>query len=262
MSLVLALFVFSIYFSKAIFLELFYIFPITMASWYGSKKSGLILAMVSTLLLLFLRALNEGFDIFVLLNYSLPCAISFSFLAILITNFRIVHRIEIAAADTDSLTNINNSRSFYVELANELVRSSRYSHVFSLAYLDIDNFKRVNDARGHGEGDNLLIEVANSLTESLRKTDIIARIGGDEFACLLPETGQEEAKAAFLKASELLESRMSKSSWPVTFSVGLVTFETIPVDIKEVMKVADELMYSVKNSIKDNISYKIWHGKV
>ena len=260
--MVLVLTIFSVLFGSTTTLEFFYTIPITIASWYGSKKSGVLLALSSTILLFLTKTWHEGFQGTTILSYSLPCAISLSILAILITNFRNVHRSESTAADTDYLTNIYNSRGFYIELANELVRSSRYEHVFSLAYIDIDNFKLVNDSRGHLAGDQLLIEVASSLKESLRATDTVARLGGDEFSCLLPETGQEEAKAAFAKASELLVQRMKNSNWPVTFSVGIVTFETMPEDIKEAMKVADELMYSVKNLDKNNVSYKIWHGKV
>ncbi len=252
----------TVLFGKDLFLEVFYIFPITIASWYGSSKAGVALALFSTLILLLIYAYQERIDAIALFYYGLSCAVSFSILAILITNFRNVHRVESIAADTDSLTNVYNSRGFYIELANELVRSSRYEHIFSLAYIDIDDFKAINDSHGHPVGDQLLIEVAACLKDSLRATDTIARLGGDEFACLLPETGQEEAKAAFKKASQQLEKRMTYCKWPVTFSVGLVTFEVMPDDIKEVIKIADDLMYSVKNSDKNNISYKIWQGKV
>lgn len=258
----LALCVFSIALDKIIFLDLFYLIPITLTSWYGSRKSGIFLALASSILLLFVKTLQTEFNAIIIVTYTLPCLISFSFLAILITDFRNVHRVEETAADTDLLTNINNSRGFYVELANELVRSVRYNHMFSVAYIDIDNFKAINDSLGHGAGDKLLIEVANGLKGSLRETDTVARLGGDEFACLLPETEQNEAKAAFSKASTILQERMQLHDWPVGFSVGLVTFETMPVDIKEAMKIADELMYSVKKSEKNNISYKVWHGKV
>jgi len=261
LAIVLTLCFFSAIFAKVIFLELFYIFPITLASWYGSKKSGLILALQVSLLLLLIKGFQSEFGASSILGYGLPCIISFSVLALLVTNFRNVHRVESTAADTDHLTSVFNARGFYIELANELLRSSRYEHIFSLAYIDIDNFKYVNDSQGHAEGDRLLIEVARCLKEALRATDIVARLGGDEFACLLPETKQEEAKAAFLKASELLQSKMRISDWPVSFSVGLVTFETIPADIKEAMKIADDLMYSVKKSEKNNISYNVWHGK-
>lgn len=258
---VLILCFFSAIFSKIIFLELFYVFPITLAAWYGSKKSGLILALLASLLVFLVKGFQYEFSISNALGYSLPCIISFSVLALLITNFRSVHREECSAADTDYLTSILNARGFYIELANELLRSSRYKHIFSLAYIDIDNFKFINDSQGHAEGDSLLIEVARCLKEALRTTDIIGRLGGDEFACLLPETKQEEAKAAFLKASKLLQSQMEINDWSVTFSVGLVTFETIPADIREAMKIADDLMYSVKKLKKDNISYTVWCEK-
>ena len=107
----------------------------------------------------------------------------------------------------------------------------------------------------------MLVEVANCLRSQLRKSDTVARLGGDEYACLLPETEQDSAKKAFLKVRNFLQHRMSEKNWPVSFSIGLVTFETPPEDIKEAMKVADELMYSVKNKQKNNIAYKVWHGK-
>lgn len=248
-------------FNEIIILEIFYIFPIILTSWYGSKKSGILLALTAVSLIFLIEIYNKKLDSNNILGYALPLLISFLALAILITNFRNVHRVESTAADTDSLTHINNSRGFYIELANELLRSSRYQHIFSLAYIDIDNFKAINDSVGHAEGDRLLIEVARSLKSSLRVTDTVARLGGDEFACLLPETEQKEAKTAFAKASELLANKMKKGKWPVSFSIGLVTFETMPNDIKQAMKISDDLMYSVKHADKDNISYKIWHGK-
>lgn len=110
-------------------------------------------------------------------------------------------------------------------------------------------------------GDTLLVEVANCLKSQLRKSDTVARLGGDEYACLLPETEQDSAKKAFLKVSNFLQQRMNEKDWPVSFSIGLVTFEKTPEDIKEAMKVADDLMYSVKNKEKNNIAYRVWYGK-
>lgn len=97
---------------------------------------------------------------------------------------------------------------------------------------------------------------------SLRATDVIARLGGDEYACLLPETKQEEAKSAFLKASDLLNERMKKHKWEVSFSIGVVTFENLPEDIKEAIDITDKLMYSVKNVDKDNVAYQVYQAKV
>jgi len=244
--------------------EPFYAIPITLASWYGTRKSGILLALISMLLLILAKLLIShdfsGFEISLLEDIS--HAIAYVLLAIIVTRFRNLHRVEVLAADTDTLTGIGNPRSFYSDLADELVRSLRYGRIFSLAYLDIDNFKYINDSRGHAEGDKLLVEVASCLNTNLRKTDVAARIGGDEFACLFPETGQAEARIAFEKMHDMLQTRMKKYGWPVTFSAGLVTFDTPPKDTKEALKIADELMYSIKNGKKNNIAYKVWNGKI
>ena len=187
--------------------------------------------------------------------------IAYSLLAIITTNFRSVHRVEVVAADTDSLTRILNHRGFYAVFSIELLRSIRYKHMFSLAYLDIDNFKFINDSLGHSVGDKLLVEVAKCLKSALRVTDSVARLGGDEFACLLPETKPDAAKKVFAKVRDMLSKSMERFNRPVSFSVGVVTFETPPDDIKEAIKIADDLMYNVKKGKKNNIAYRIWRGK-
>lgn len=250
-------------FGDIVFLEPFYAIPIALASWYGSRKSGILLTLLSALLLVLVEVflLQSHMSIATYLFQSLSYIFAYLGLAIIVTSFRNIHRIEAIAADTDDLTGISNSRSFYVELANELVRSHRYEHVFSLAYLDIDDFKHINDSQGHLEGDRLLIEVAKCLKTTLRKTDTAARLGGDEFACLFPETDQDNAKIAFANTSEMLKKRMKEHGWDVTFSAGLVTFDTIPDDVKEALNVADELMYSVKHGEKNNVAFRVWHSK-
>jgi diguanylate cyclase (GGDEF)-like protein len=262
LTMVLVLSGVKVFFGHSVFLDPFYALPITLASWYGSRKTGVALSVISSALLFLIDGFQVAFSVSGFFTYGLPCALSFSALAILITNFRNVHREESLAADTDLLTNILNARGFYAELANELLRSIRYKHTFSLAYLDIDNFKNVNDSKGHAEGDKLLAEVALCLKYSVRATDIVARLGGDEFVLLFPEAEQVESQAAIEKTSKALQARMRRFHWPVSFSIGLVTFETMPTDIKEAMEIADDLMYSVKRGGKNSISYKIWHGKI
>lgn len=257
---VLLLGVVSALFNTRFLHEIFYVFPIIVTSWYGSKRSGIVLSTLAASLLLMIKAYQQSFQLILVYSYWLPCLLSFYALAVLITNFRNVHRVESVAADTDSLTGINNPRGFYAELANELLRSSRYDHRFSLAFLDIDDFKRVNDTLGHAEGDRLLKEVAACLKDTLRATDVVGRLGGDEFACLLPETGQNEASEAFSKLTGELKSRMARSNWKVGFSVGLVTFERLPEDVKEALRAADELMYSVKNSDKNSVAHRVWRN--
>jgi len=261
--LILILGVMQFLFRETVTIAPLYIFPILFSSWYGSKITGILSAFLSTLVFIIIEtAYNRVLPTFnELLLLSAPYLTAYVLLAILIINFRDVHRIEVYAADTDNLTGLHSARSFYVELANELLRSKRYDHVFSLAYLDVDNFKSINDSLGHREGDKLLKEVANCLVSSLRGTDVIARLGGDEYACLLHETNQQKAKSAFLKTVDLLNKRMVKNKWDVSFSIGVMTFENIPEDIKEAIDLADKLMYSVKNDNKDNIAYQVYQVK-
>ncbi len=235
-----------------------FVLPVLLVSWYGSSKAGVglaIFAAFSSLLASKWQVLSPStgavYDF-------LAALFAYLFLAILVTNFRKVHGVEVIAADTDALTGVSSPRYFYAGIANEILRSNRYGHIFSLIYIDIDDFKKVNDTFGHSMGDNLLRMVANCLKSAFRATDTVARIGGDEFVCLMPETEQDKAKVAILKAEKSLQKSMKLNNWEVTFSIGVVTFESLPDDIHEALKIADELMYSVKNGNKNDIAFKVW----
>ncbi len=253
----------SIIVGNVSYFEPLFVLPVVLISWYSSKSVIFLFAAFTTSVVLITINIIEGspFDTNTLLFYGMPHFFAYLVLALLITNFKNVYTKENIAADTDALTGICNSRSFYLSLANEIIRSSRFNHVFTLAYIDIDDFKEINDSLGHSAGDRLLKEVAFCLKNTLRKTDVVARLGGDEFACLLPESEQADAKIAFSKMSKLLNDKMESQDWKVTFSVGIVTFEEIPEDLNEAIKITDELMYSVKNKTKNNVAYKNWYGK-
>jgi diguanylate cyclase (GGDEF)-like protein len=244
--------------TKFIYLEPFLVIPIVFASWYGANKAGVLLASISAVVLAVSREwLNtSSFNVEFAIYDGASHFLAYSILAILITNFRSVHRVEVVAADTDSLTGLHNPRSFYVELGNELLRSNRFKRIFSLGYIDVDNFKNINDSLGHPIGDELLVEVAKCLKSSLRATDTVSRLGGDEFACLLPETGRKDAENLFSKVKNILSESMRSHDWPVSFSIGVVTFESLPKDAKQAILIADNLMYSVKNDNKNNTVYK------
>ena len=156
---------------------------------------------------------------------------------------------------TDFMTGIINLRAFYEVAALELQRSARYRHPLSVAYMDVDNFKQVNDERGHNVGDALLKEVAQALRGCLRQTDIVARMGGDEFIVLLPEADEASAKAAITKALKSLHQAMEQGGWAVTFSVGVATFYETPTDVNEMIREVDELMYSVKTAGKNSVRF-------
>jgi diguanylate cyclase (GGDEF)-like protein len=142
----------------------------------------------------------------------------------------------------------------------ELSRSRRYKHPFTLVFIDLDNFKQVNDKFGHAEGDKLIRFIVDELKAQLRNTDIVSRLGGDEFAILFPETAQQEAKVIMSKIYRHVARELHQKYSSVTFSAGAVTYIAVPETITETIKIADELMYTVKNSTKNDIRYSMYEG--
>jgi len=159
-------------------------------------------------------------------------------------------------ARTDPLTSLANIRSFRVELEYSIERLSRYGRHFTLISIDLDNFKPINDDFGHAEGDKVLKDVGNTLKSALRSGDFPARIGGDEFAVLLPDTGFDAAKNFLPRLVETLESTMKRERWNVTFSLGVVTFNETPGRADKALMVADETMYLAKRSGKNRAAIR------
>jgi diguanylate cyclase (GGDEF)-like protein len=160
-------------------------------------------------------------------------------------------------ARTDPLTGAMNSRAFGELATAELHRARRYERPFTLAYVDIDDFKAVNDRFGHSTGDTLLRLVAETMKQNSRAVDVIARVGGDEFVILLPETGPGPAQVVSRKLQERLLGVVQQNEWPVTFSIGAITFISPPATVDEMLRLADRLMYSAKKSGKNQIRHEI-----
>ena len=125
----------------------------------------------------------------------------------------------------DTLTACLNRTGFFDALQITIERTRRYARPFSLVYFDCDNFKHVNDTLGHHVGDSLLVQVGATLRDRARRVDFIARLGGDEFAILIPEADAAAAKQAVAHVRTQLDAAMRAMKWPVTFSIGVATFE-------------------------------------
>ncbi|WP_448566416.1 GGDEF domain-containing protein [Thalassotalea ganghwensis] len=262
--LVLVITLTGLFFNNLHHLVLLNVFPLLIISWHSGKRYGYLLAVVIvslTTIVSWQTAEAQTLHFSDAIYFTFQLAVYY-FIIKLVLLFRDAHNQEFDLANLDHLTKLLNLRSFSIELANEILRSIRYEHTFSLSYIDIDNFKRINDTLGHQEGDKLLKTVAEILVSSLRETDVVARLGGDEFAIIFPETDQAAVKNAFTKASNALKMIMKENKWDVSFSVGIVTFKSLPKDIKEAIKIADQLMYTVKSNKKNNIAFQVWQEKV
>lgn len=242
--------------------SLFYVIPIFLVTWLIGRWVGIIASLASAFVWL-------GADVAAGNPYSHPLIpiwnmlIRLSFfvtITLLLSALRSAIEREKELARLDSLTGALNSRFFYELAQMEIDRSQRYKHPFTLAYIDLDNFKTVNDQFGHLTGDHVLRTVVSYAKQHLRKIDVVARLGGDEFALLLPETGQESARIALCKLQSGLLEEMQQNSWMVTFSIGALTCTDVPPTIDELVKMADTLMYSVKRDGKNAIQYATYKG--
>lgn len=160
----------------------------------------------------------------------------------------------------DPLTKIGNRRAFMKLSSLEIKRANRSKRPLSVAYVDIDNFKYINDHFGHSAGDTLLMLVAKIIKHTTRETDITTRLGGDEFVVLMSDSEAESAYSAAAKIQRNILRLMQENEWPVTCSIGLVTFNCPPNSTDDLIKEADTTMYSAKQNGKNMIRHKIIDG--
>ncbi|MBI5545821.1 MAG: sensor domain-containing diguanylate cyclase [Deltaproteobacteria bacterium] len=168
-------------------------------------------------------------------------------------NFRKVQELTVI----DEHTGLFNSRHLMSCLGNEVARARRFGHPVSLVFFDLDRFKEVNDTHGHQCGSALLRECGQLVRSTLRATDIATRYGGDEFVCLLPETGRDQAMICALRLRETVAAHSFLSSQglavKLSASFGVSTFPDDGEDEEALLKQADLAMYRVKESGRNGV---------
>jgi diguanylate cyclase (GGDEF)-like protein len=244
-------------FATGIYLSfaLFYLLPVGVASWRLGRGIGVVMAC-------FAAAVGLAGDLAAgagLGHGVTPVWNATARLGVFVIVALILHRLTQALeaqrdlARTDALTGAANARWFADVARRELAGSHRYRTALTLAYVDLDNFKSVNDSMGHSVGDALLKKVAETLVAQLRPSDMVARMGGDEFAVLMPHTDTDEARLAFERIRAELQIEMAARGWEVTFSVGIASVTRMVGSIDDLLAYADRLMYRAKGLGKDRI---------
>ncbi len=150
----------------------------------------------------------------------------------------------------DKLTNIGNRKYYEESLHDHIVLAQRYVHDFSLVIFDIDHFKKVNDTLGHDVGDKVLKEYTEYISHLIRRTDLFSRIGGEEFALILPYTRKDKAYSLIQKLRMLVENH--KKITPITMSFGVVQYEKGD-DEEIIFKRADVALYKAKESGRNKV---------
>jgi len=233
--------------------EIFLLIPVAIAAWYGNLPCGFIVAFAAAMA-------NAIADLKAGHQYSsqlIPIWNGLAQLAFFAIGVGLLHmlrtrlHIEQQLARTDPLTGILNSRAFAEHMSYIIALAKRDGAPLTLAYIDLDDFKQVNDKHGHSEGDSVLQTVGDTLRDSTRRTDAAARLGGDEFVLLLPVTDAAAAKTLVEKLKDKLAQGLARHAPQVTCSIGVVTFLSPPDHVDEAIRVADSLMYKAKDHGKN-----------
>ncbi len=158
-------------------------------------------------------------------------------------------------ATKDGLTKLYIYRHFYTLLETELKRSARYNHEMTLLMMDIDNFKSINDTYGHPVGDQVLREIANCITQTIRKIDIASRYGGEEFTVILPETNTKDARIIAERLRKNISELKVRTKEDViispTISIGMSEYPSCALDEQTLIELADVALYNAKNNGKN-----------
>lgn len=235
--------------------SIFYVGPVALASWYASLRLGWIISVVSAATWIAIdRTSGHTYANLVVPVWNTAVRLGFFvIIASLLSKVRHQLELETAFARTDSLTSLLNGRAFTDAAQHLLDLAIRHDHSTVVGYVDLDNFKQVNDTLGHGEGDLVLVSIAQILRQATRRTDLVARVGGDEFAVLLPETSRAGAEQLFVKIRGQILEKAGECGWPVSASIGVAVFEKAPSSVNAALRFADDLMYRMKAAGKNGI---------
>ena len=236
-------------------LSLFYVLPIFAFAWGVKGSAGIYAAIISSVIWVWIDTMDTSRHISIFESlWNGVVRLGYFLLPVLM--LRNLEK-EIAYARTDFLTGAINSRYFRYLLEKEIERSNRYNHMFSMVFIDLDDFKAINDVFGHTVGDNVLRFVAETIKKNLRKTDFIARMGGDEFAILLPETDSKAVHSTMEHMKQTIHEEALRKKWPISFSIGALTTNGQNLTADEILRIVDKAMYQVKNTGKNDVKYVV-----
>ncbi len=245
-------------------LAILFLVPIAMSTWYGSYRTGMVYSVLCAIIWFAIDGLFFSHpyvnSVAPYWNFAVRLGV-FLIMVALLNRLRVQLDIEKALSRTDALTKLLNARGF-AEQAEKLFNvAARHGRHITLAYIDLDDFKRVNEVSGRREGDKVLRVVGERICSSLRVSDVAGRVGGDEFAIVLPETDEAGAKVALDTFRNVLLQKMKTYGWPIKFSIGVATFNSTRANLEDAIRTADSLMYQVKTGGKNNIAFATYPAK-
>ena len=235
--------------------SIFYLLPVALC-WYCGRALGLLLSLISASVWLAVDySAGQQYSQTWIPFWNALMRFAFFFFSVLaLSKIKQDIKQEEILSRTDALTKLSNSRHFREQSTLLFNLANRQQQPLALAYIDLDNFKSINDNFGHATGDLVLKQVGKVLATSVRGSDIAGRLGGDEFAVLLTGASTEEAKAYFTRLQQRLLAEMEKNDWTaVGFSIGVAVYLKPLPEGSNPLQEADNLMYIVKKMGKNQV---------
>lgn len=238
--------------------SVFYLGPVALAAWYAGRWTGASIGLMSTLSWYiadyaagepYLHAAITAWNGLVRFGFFLA-------VSLLVTALRASYLRVAYLARTDGLTDLYGRRTFQDRLMHDLALARRHASALTLVYIDLDDFKSVNDKDGHAAGDRVLQQAGRVFSDAVRQADTVARLGGDEFAIILPDTDASGARDVVGNISRGFRLEFGN----LTCSIGVVTFLDPIVSVPAAIEAADEAMYEAKRKGKGVVVFGV-HGQ-
>jgi len=243
-----------------LYFAIFYMVPIFIATWFVGRYLGILLSYFSAVVWFIDDAIAPrpyANSFIPLWNITLKLAFFLIIVYVLAALKRALKSIQVLSKN-DTLTGLTNRELFFELAHKELYRMRRHKHPFTFVYIDIDNLKEINEKFGHSAADLLLRTLAGTIKKESRFSDILARLGDDEFGLILQETNHESAQAVVTRIKNSIDNLMQKNNWPVTFSIGVLTFIIPPKSVDEVINKAEKIVFSIKNEGGNNVKFELY----
>lgn len=240
--------------------SLFYLMPVAIVSWGVGRRAGLLVSALCTLTWSLSNLLaGEMFTSTLILVWNtVTRLLVFVVMSLLLTALRHALDEERQHARIDPLTGALNRRAFYEVLNTRILFVRPTPPPCSLVYIDLDNFKNINDTFGHSTGDVVLVTVVDTIAAQLGPQEALARLGGDEFILLMMESEPQALQARLARLQQELLAAMQAQDWDITFSIGALTFQTPASSVSQMITLTDRLMYQVKSGPKNAIAYAVF----
>lgn len=240
-----------------------YMIPVGFAAWTCGTSCGIATAFVVCLVEGFISNYGLHHRHPEMLTFSAPAIVtgaaellSLLAIAVMMSRLRLALEHERDLSRRDPLTGLSNLRGFWEELETEVERMSRDKRPLAVVYMDVDDFKQVNDALGHDGGDEVLRAVGFTLRDSIRAIDTSARVGGDEFALVLPNADEKVASIVVERIRSKFATMLRTKDLKATLSIGVAVFHRPPMKAEATMMAADRVMYEAKHLGKNQVAMR------